>query len=813
VRLRPRFFSLALSLLLAGSSVSLLAQHPGNANVHYQQLRALLPGGEVIDVSNLVLKRDAATFTFRSGSVAFYGQVNGKVTGAVFRGDGHIHITPPTPEERHNLAILNHSEEFDEDFDQVDLRFTDATAEELHKASKGAGEASPEYTSIAQDTHNFMRTKLKDNLTLRLLQDVLSPAPGDYFSAAIRGKKNRRMVFTFDPHGAEEVAPEEVSLMIFNDWGASWPTAFRRTADSGKSSESGREQNASVRVDEESLDVTIEKNGFFTGLATVHVIAQQDGVAVVPLALYPTLRVSNVETDKSAPLDYVQEKKDEDADFGVILAHPLNKGESAIFRIAYGGKDVVMNVGNQNYYPIARESWYPNASQSLGSYTTFHMTFHVPKGLQLIATGTKIGDRTDGKITTTEWKADVPLAVVGFSLGDFAMKEAKVAGKLGDNLTIDAFANKNPPDALSSLHAEEDLPTMGSHIRQSMPTGTIDTTSMLPIQLSQGSVAAQIYTDYFGALPFAKVALTQQYACNYGQSWPMLVYLPVCGFLDTTQQFALGVHPEDMYWKTVTAHEVAHQWWGQTVGFGSYRDQWMSEGFADTSASIFLQLTQPKGDTFREFWRGQQKLLTEKNAMGFRPIDVGPVTMGFRLSSQKAGWYIYQNLVYPKGAYILYMIRGMMWSPQTGDERFKETMRDLIATYRLRAATTEDFKAIVEKHMTPGMDLEGNHRMDWFFDEYVYGTELPAYHFETQIAQNGDAPTIHLKLTQSGVAPSFKMLVPIYFELADGRVFRWIMASIAGDNTIENTIPLPKTPSPIKRVLINYNYDVLSTEN
>jgi aminopeptidase N len=346
-----------------------------------------------------------------------------------------------------------------------------------------------------------------------------------------------------------------------------------------------------------------------------------------------------------------------------------------------------------------------------------------------------------------------------------------------------------------------------------MPTGKINTASMLPVQLSQGQVASQIYTSYFGPLPFAKVAITQQFACNYGQSWPMLVYLPICGFLDTTQQFALGVHPEDMYWKMVTPHEVAHQWWGQTVGFGSYRDQWMSEGFANTSASIFLQLTQPKGDQFREFWRIQHKLITEKNSMGFRPIDVGPVTMGFRLSTEKTGWGVYQNLVYPKGAFILHMIRQMMWSPRDGDQSFIEAMHDFTSTYRLQAATTEDFKAMIEKHMSPAMDIQRNHSMDWFFDEYVYGTDLPTYHFEHQIAQNGDASTVHFKLTQSGVPSTFRMVVPFYLEFTDGRIVRWASATITGDSTIDQSAPLPKTQSPVKRVLINYNYDVLDIEN
>jgi aminopeptidase N len=326
-------------------------------------------------------------------------------------------------------------------------------------------------------------------------------------------------------------------------------------------------------------------------------------------------------------------------------------------------------------------------------------------------------------------------------------------------------------------------------------------------------VAARIYTSFFGPLPFAKVAITQQFACNYGQSWPMLVYLPICGFLDSTQQHAFGLHPEDMYWKVVTPHEVAHQWWGQTVGFRSYRDQWMSEGFANTSASIFLQLSRPKPDEFREFWKQQRRLITEKNAQGFRPIDVGPVTMGFRLNTEKVGWDIYQNLVYPKGAFILHMVRMMMWSPKEGDDLFRATMHDFLATYRLQAATTEDFKAVVEKHMSPAMNLDGNQKMDWFFNEYVYGTDLPSYHFESQITQNGDATSLHFKLTQSGVPANFKMLVPIYLELADGKVVRLGAVSMVGPITTERTIQLPKAPSPVKRALINYFYDVLSTED
>jgi len=111
------------------------------------------------------------------------------------------------------------------------------------------------------------------------------------------------------------------------------------------------------------------------------------------------------------------------------------------------------------------------------------------------------------------------------------------------------------------------------------------------------------------------------------------------------------------------------------------------------------------------------------------------------------------------------------------------------------------------------MDINRNHKMDWFFDEYVYGTDLPAYHFESQVTQNGDVTSLHVKLTQSGVPATFRMLVPIYLELADGRTVRYVSATISGDSTIDQTVQMPKLASPLKRALINYNYDVLATEN
>ena len=54
--------------------------------------------------------------------------------------------------------------------------------------------------------------------------------------------------------------------------------------------------------------------------------------------------------------------------------------------------------------------------------------------------------------------------------------------------------------------------------------------------------------------------------------------------------------------------------------------------------------------------------------------------------------------------------------------------------------------------------------------------------------------------------------MPLYLELTDGKIIRLGQIAIHGPNTVEQTVQLPKLSAPIKRVMINYYYDVLCTE-
>jgi aminopeptidase N len=261
----------------------------------------------------------------------------------------------------------------------------------------------------------------------------------------------------------------------------------------------------------------------------------------------------------------------------------------------------------------------------------------------------------------------------------------------------------------------------------------------------------------------------------------------------------------------VTPHEVAHQWWGHIVGWASYHDQWLSEGFADFSAGLYLQYTEGgKLDRYLKFWDSQRKAILERNEFGARPNDVGPIWMGLRLNTYRTQG-AYSKLVYPKGSYVLHMLRWMMYDRQTGDQKFIAMMRDFVKSHFNDNASTESFKAVVEKHMTPQMDLDGNKRMDWFFAQWVYGMEVPRYRLDYSLTPESDGKFL-LKgaITQSDVSPRFKMLVPIYLDF-DGKIMRLGAANLSGNSsTPEFKVTLPQKP---RRVLINYHHDVLATES
>jgi hypothetical protein len=797
-------------LLLAAAACAQTAPKPiepsgaalqPNAQKIYAALRAGLPSSDGVSVKDLTLTREGGAFHFDQGDFYFYAPVDGHITGAVFTGKGRFDLAVQDAGEQRSLALLTKSNGMQQDFTTLVLRFTDATADEIRKASAGTSPAPEGHVrSAAEDLAKQYRKDMSDNLELRMLADLLGPGTGQFFLASFRmgnALTGRNLLFIVDPEGTAHASPDQVELTSWSDVEQqTWVAYKMQHADSQTSGQP-------IRVTDERLDVAIDRGATIKASAETTVKVLHDGVRVVHLNLYPSLRVSGVYSESGAPLDFVQEDKKLDSEFAAILPAPAKAGDTIRLLTQYGGKDALRADGNETYYLLsgARESWYPAGPGGLGDFAQFHMTFHIPKTLQIVATGKQVSltPESGGNVKAV-WETDAPIPVAGFNLGDFKTKEAKTP----QGFDVTAYADVSLPDQYATL-------SQAAENTGEMAIGNLSAVGALPNEVSQGVVAIQIYSDFFGKLPYDHVALTEQTACNYGQSWPMLVYLPICGFWDNTVKHQLGLLDYDAsYWREVTPHEVSHQWWGQLVGFNSYRDQWMSEGFANFSVGVFLMNTQPNMVEYRDFWKEQQKNLLQKNREGIRPIDAGSLTMGERVSNEKTG-NVYQLLIYSKGAYVLHMLEMAYWTPQDNENIFKRSMQQFVSDYSGKAATTEDWKTSLEKTMPKWMDLHHDGKLDWFFDEWVNGTELPHYDIASQFTANPDGTsTVHMKLTQSNVSKSFVMRIPIYLEMQNGTTLRIANVVIHGSDSIEGNLPLGKLPSPGKALLVNYNADILS---
>jgi aminopeptidase N len=280
--------------------------------------------------------------------------------------------------------------------------------------------------------------------------------------------------------------------------------------------------------------------------------------------------------------------------------------------------------------------------------------------------------------------------------------------------------------------------------------------------------------------------------------------------MDSTQRWMLFGHIDNRFTgfvQEVTPHEVAHQWWGHSVSWASYHDQWLSEGFAEFSAGLFLQQG-VAGDwrkDYLEFWERLRKRILEKNNYGIAPNDAGPLWMGARLTAPHTT-SAYFDVTYPKGAYILEMLRSMMYAPEDHDKAFMAMMHDFVESHRDRPATTESFKAIAEKHITKSMDLAGNGSLDWFFNEWVYGTLVPRYGFDYKTARmEGGKVKLSLTITQSEVDNSFAMLVPAFADFGRGMI-RLGQFEMVGNSTRTMEMILPMEP---KKVALNAYKDIL----
>ncbi len=799
--------NIALKIAVAESQVEVAGKRSSlaNSDPNYRALRTNTIA-ESFHVENVVLKRDAAVLTLRDGVVSFTPPVLGRVVMAVFRGEGEFTFTPPIAPESSYLELLTGNKSVDEPFDSALFTFTDETYDEIRTS---AHRVSSESTAPLLESFRRQLRRREElprtmteylvagddiaNIDAQLLAELYNPRYAGSFAAYLHGRKHGDLRFLIKPRGAlPGLGPDEVALINLDPNGSQdgvWYLSHRLTEWQQRTADSDEDKRI-VATEHYWMDTVLGKRERLTATADIRVRALRDGDRVIDFALLPNLRVSRVTTDGTGEIGFVQEGPRSDGSFYVVLPEATVKDRLYRLLVEYDGDKVVRNEGSGSYAVGARENWYPNTG-AFRDRATFDLIFRVPRGLTLVSVGKLVKQWSEDKFDVTEWRSDLPLAVAGFNYGQFKKKQTHDDPT---NYDVEAYATLEVPDYLRTV------PHFGA-----MTPSALAESAMVDAQN-----ALRCYTVWFGSVPYGRIAITQQPAFSFGQSWPTLVYLPVSAFLDSTQRWSLmggSAFKFAEFIQEVTPHEVSHQWWGHAVGWASYHDQWLSEGFADFSAGLFLQQTNKDPAPYQKYWENARKMILEKNEFGRRANDAGPIWMGLRLNTPKTA-SAYRRMIYPKGGYVLHMLRYLM-QDQKGDQNFIDMMHDFVKTYFNRNPSTEDFINVVNRHMTRNLDLEGNGTMAWFFRDWVYGTEIPAYHLQYSLTPAEDGKTLLTgKVTQSEVSDQFKMRVQVYADF-DGKPVRLGSLGLFGSQTTpEFKIKLPRKP---RRVLLNANHDVLAS--
>jgi hypothetical protein len=646
-------------------------------------------------------------------------------------------------------------------------------------------------------TQSLLEGENMDNVDADVLAAVYNPSHPEFLNAYLHGEKHRDLRFFLRTRvGAvpQINSPEEVALINYDPEGMEegiWYLSHLRSEHSRHSASSAEDRRL-FATHRYKIETVIAKNGHLFCSATVSFESLIAGERVLKFGLLPNLRVTRVTDDQGREIYFIQESHKEDGSFYAILPQAPPVGKEVSINVEYAGDKVLEEAGEGSYYVAARTSWYPNLN-GFGEKASYDLIFKVPRKNKVVSIGKLQSESIEQDLSVTHWTTPVPVAVAGFNYGEYEKLE------LPDEITgykISGYYLKTLPENLR-----------GSRALQSLAPR-----SMTKYALEQTRAQMQLCSLYFGKSPYEEIHISEQPNFNFGQSWPSLVYLPISAYTDSTQRWMLFGQINAKFTgfvQEVTPHEVAHQWWGHAVGWASYHDQWLSEGFAEFSAGLFLQKA-VAGDwrkDYVEFWSRLHDRILEKNSYGIAPNDAGPLWMGERLISPRTG-NAYQNVTYPKGAFVLQMLRSMMRSNNAKDTdlAFIDMMHDFVDSHRERPATTESFKAIAEKHMTKIMDLQGNGRLDWFFDEWVYGTQIPRYHFEYQLSPaDGGGVKLHATLTQSEVDEHFAMLVPISADFGKGMV-RIGQVGISGNSSRNVDVLLPASP---KKVVLNAAREIL----
>ena len=310
---------------------------------------------------------------------------------------------------------------------------------------------------------------------------------------------------------------------------------------------------------------------------------------------------------------------------------------------------------NENWPNRARH-WLPTMDHPSDKATSeFIVT--APTHYKVISNGLLMEESAMGNNTKlTHWKQSVPVSCWLFVLGvaDFAVKY------------VDQFKGKSIETWVYAKNREAGFYDFDK------PTKAV----------------LEFYSSYIGPFAYEKLANIQCASVNGGMETSSAIFYG--------QDLINGKQDERI--RNIVIHEIAHQWFGNAVTETTWDDAWLSEGFATFFTLLFIEKEYGK----EEYEKGISKA---KKAVFDMAIKMPDFSIVSNRSAEKEP--VTSGITYQKGAWVLYMLRNLV-----GDVNFKKGIQSYYAKFYNANATTDDFRAAMEK--ASGKDLK------IFFRQWLY---------------------------------------------------------------------------------------------
>jgi len=794
---------LAWLTLVLGCIASAGAQQPGPAKPVgpaeslYLKLRSVgLDEKKVFKIREASLDRASVHISLEDGTIAFTESVGGHVTGAFFQGDGEILLTPPNSVERSSLALFTGGAILEEKFSTAYFRFNDDVYAELTPFLR-----SPEDTDAFFSRWKDTAPDLSEDDALRLLltlgdnlagdEKVAPPNTNDHMlHAMLQGNKFGAFDVWYDTLMKEQIAAGQRKTVAGQNYYDIWTSfAIPGPRDAPEGESAGAAPNFDFEITDFKIQTEIRPPKELQAKAVLSVVARKDCRRTLVFELSRLLTVQQVLAD-GTPVEFIHNQAIEGSQLArrgndvvaIALWSPLRAGQKIELSFEYSGS-VLSEAATGLLYVGDRGTWYPNRGLAMAA---FDLEFRYPSAWTLVATGHKTEQKEDAGQQVSTWVSERPVPVVGFNLGRYS-QSIIYAGKIAVQTYATAKVERDFPG--TSAGSGSDIPFIApgrSIAALAVPRSVPPPSPSENVQMvgSTSAKAVEFYERYFGPFPYRELAITQMPG-SVSQGWPGLIFLSSFAFLNPEQRGRLGMDRNRLAMaEQVVAHETAHQWWGDLVGWSGYRDQWIMEALANYSSLMLLESHDPA--KFKQIMQAYRDDLIEKKEKGMVLTDAGPVILGLRLSSSQFP-DAYDAICYGRGTWLIHMLRTMMRDGErksepgrlktSADEPFVQVLRKIRTDYQGKSLGTQELIAAFESQLPRSLWYEGHKSLAWFYDGWVGGTAVPGYDLHgVKFTDKANSTLVTGTITQDHAPHDLVTAVPLYASAGGkntflGRVF------------------------------------------